>query len=92
MEDFVVRKGHGHDHDHDHENDIRVILEDLIGRRVIIVLESGERLLVRIEAVRDNVLIAAIGCRIIFINIDCICAVIAECPEVLRTFLREDRR
>lgn len=71
---------------------IRRILRALIGRRVVIILESGERLFVVIEAVRDNLVIAACGCRVIFINIDCICAVITECPEVLRTFLREERR
>lgn len=75
----------------DHDHGIKETLEALIGRRVIIVLESGERLFVQIEAVRDNLLIAACRCKIIFIDIDCICAVIAECPEVLRTFLREDR-
>jgi hypothetical protein len=70
---------------------IRRILRALIGRRVVIILESGERLFVRIEAVRDNQVIAACDCRVIFIDIECICAVIAECPEVLRTILREDR-
>jgi hypothetical protein len=76
----------------DHDHGIKETLENLIGRRVGIILESGERLFVVIEAVRDNLVIAACGCRVIFINIDCICAVITECPEVLRTFLREERR
>ena len=76
----------------EHDRGIKETLENLIGRRVVIVLESGERLFVVIEAVRDNLVIAACDCRVIFINIDCICAVIAKCPEVLRTFLREERR
>lgn len=76
----------------EHDRGIKETLENLIGRRVCIILESGERLLVVIEAVRDNLVIAACGCKVIFINIDCICAVITECPEVLRTFLREERR
>lgn len=76
----------------EHDRGIKETLENLIGKRVVIILDSGERLFVVIEAVRDNLVIAACGCRVIFINIDCICAVIAECPEVLRTFLREERR
>lgn len=75
----------------DHDHGIKETLENLIGRRVGIILESGERLFVRIEAVRDNQVIAACDCKVIFIDIECICAVIAECPEVLRTILREDR-
>ena len=85
MSEFIRRE------EREDERGIRRILEALVGRRVVIILESGERLFVRIEAVRDNQVIAACDCRVIFINIECICAVIAECPEVLRTILREDR-
>jgi hypothetical protein len=83
MEEFLGRE--------EHDRGIKEVLERLIGRRVIIVLEHGRRLFVRIEAVRDGLLIAACDCKVIFIDIECICAVITECPEVLRVFLREDR-
>lgn len=92
-------KGHGHKMScKGTPTSIKGLLELLIDEEVIIILESGEEEKVEIVAVMGNLLAASLECgkhehdkhkfeRIKFIDIDCICAVIAECEEVLEGIL-----
>lgn len=75
-------------------NNIRELLELLKGEVVTLILESGEReRCVRIEAIMGNLLLVKLpgdcGSRFKFVDIECICAVITNCEEVLNTIFRE---
>jgi hypothetical protein len=68
---------------------IRQLLRFLAGERVTIILKSGETEHVRVEAVVGDLLIAQVEDDIIkFIDIECICAIIVECEEILNNILR----
>lgn len=71
-------------------NGIRDVLKSSIESRVTIVLERGQRLTVEVDAVVDDLLVASVGNRILFINIECICVVITCCEEVLEFLLNKD--
>lgn len=75
---------------------IKELLELLIEEEVTIILESGETEEVEVEAVVGNLLVATIedNCDhddecFKFIDIDCICAVIVECEDILENILRD---
>ncbi|SFG07271.1 hypothetical protein SAMN05660649_00569 [Desulfotomaculum arcticum] len=61
------------------------ILKDLVGEKVIIILESGDKELVKVVAVKGNILIAITMAdrKFKFVDCDCICAVIADCLDVI---------
>jgi len=60
------------------------ILRRLEGEKVVIILESGEKEVVRVVRVVGDVLVAKLlDRRFIFVDCDCICAVIADCLDVL---------
>ncbi|SFG54530.1 hypothetical protein SAMN05660649_01931 [Desulfotomaculum arcticum] len=59
------------------------ILKDLAGEKVIIILESGDKELVKVVAVKGNILIATVDRKFKFVDCDCICAVIADCLDVI---------
>ncbi|HBR34947.1 MAG TPA: hypothetical protein DD734_09950 [Firmicutes bacterium] len=59
------------------------ILRRLKGERVLLILESGDRECVKVVAVIDEVLVATLDRKFIFVDCDCICAVIADCLDVL---------
>lgn len=61
------------------------ILKELKKEKVILLLETGERLQVKILNVVDNIVVASTDRRFVFINCDCICAVIADCVDVIST-------
>jgi len=46
-------------------------------------LNSGDREWVKVVAVSDGVLVATLNKRFIFVDCDCICAVIADCLDVI---------
>ena len=82
------------DRSHGLPTNIRQLLEALRGQFVTLILESGEREPhVRIEAVIGNLVLVKLpgqcGSRFKFVDIDCICAVITNCEEVLNTIFRE---
>jgi hypothetical protein len=58
--------------------------------RVTLILEAEEEHEhVTIEAVVGNLLVATIDCdKFKFIDIDCICAVIVDCEDILESILR----
>lgn len=71
---------------------ITELLRSLIGERVTIILESGEIERIRIIAVSGDLLVAEFfRCSIKFVRIDCICAVRAECTDILENILRSNR-
>ncbi len=59
------------------------ILKKLEGERVIIILESGDKELVKVVAVVGNLLVSTIDRKFKFVDCDCICAVIADCLDVI---------
>lgn len=59
------------------------LLRRLKGERVLLILESGDRECVKVVAVIDEVLVATLDRKFIFVDCDCICAVIADCLDVL---------
>ena len=59
------------------------ILRRLKGERVLLILESGDREWVKVVAVLDEVLVATLDRKFIFVDCNCICAVIADCLDVL---------
>jgi hypothetical protein len=68
---------------------IKDVLRSSIESRVTLVLCSCQKLTVEVDAVVDNLLVASIGNRILFIDIECICAVITCCEEVLEFLLNK---
>jgi len=64
-------------------NTICGILKKLEGERVIIILKSGDKELVKIVAVQGNILITTTDKKFIFVDCDCICAVLADCLDVI---------
>jgi hypothetical protein len=71
---------------------IKDVLRALIENQATIILVSGEKLTVEVEAVIDNLLVASIGNRIIFIDIECICVVVTCCEEILEFLLNRKGR
>jgi hypothetical protein len=59
------------------------LLRRLKGERVLLILESGDREWVKVVAVIDEVLVATLDRKFIFVDCDCICAVIADCLDLL---------
>jgi len=60
------------------------ILRRLEHQKVVIVLESGEKEVVKVVRVVGDVLVAKLlDRRFIFVDCECICAVIADCLDVL---------
>ncbi len=59
------------------------VLEKLKGEKVILNLRSGDKEQVKIVDVVGNVLIATTDRRFKFVSCDCICAVIADCLDVI---------
>ena len=59
------------------------VLRRLKGERVLLLLESGDREWVKVVAVVDEVLVATLDKKFIFVDCDCICAVIADCLDVI---------
>ncbi|NLM36525.1 MAG: hypothetical protein GX202_00165 [Firmicutes bacterium] len=59
------------------------VLERLKGEKVLLLLDSGDREWVKVLAVIDEVLVATLDRKIIFVDCDCICAVIADCLNVI---------
>lgn len=68
---------------------IKEVLEGLVEQRVTLVLVSGQRLTVEVDAVVDDLLVASIDGKILFIDIECICVVLTCCEEVLESLLRK---
>jgi len=54
-----------------------------VGEKVIIILESGDKEQVKIVAVQGNTLVTTIDRKFIFVDCDCICAIIADCLDVI---------
>ena len=74
-------------------NNIRELLELLRGEVVTIILESGEReRCVRIEAVIGNLVLVKLpgqcGSRFKFVDIECICAIIVECEDIVDNLIQ----
>lgn len=59
------------------------LLERLENKEVIVILVSGEREKVKVLGVIGNLLVAVIGDRFKFVNCDCICAIIVNCPDLI---------
>lgn len=59
------------------------MLKRLKGERVLLLLESGDREWVKVVAVLDGVLVATLDKKFIFVDCNCICAVIADCLDVI---------
>lgn len=59
------------------------LLRRLKGERVLLILESGDREWVKVVAVIGEVLVATLDRKFIFIDCDCICAVVADCLDLL---------
>lgn len=79
---------------HNLPTNIKELLEALRGQCVTLILASGEREPhVRIEAVIGNLLLVKLPgqccSRFKFVDIECICAVITNCEEILNTIFRE---
>lgn len=70
---------------------IEELLRSLIGERTTIIFESGKFLKnVRIiTVVGELVVVDFFRCGVIFIRISCICAVKAECTDILENILRD---
>ncbi len=59
---------------------------------VKLILKSGEKECVTVQAVSGNLLVATIYEEDVkFIDIDCICAVIVDCKDVLESLFRSKR-
>lgn len=71
---------------------LKDVLRGLIEQHVTIILISGQRLNVEVDAIVDNLLVASIGNRILFIDIECICVVVSCCEEILEFVLTNMRR
>lgn len=71
---------------------IKEVLRSLIEQRVTLVLESGQKLTVEIDAVVDDLLVASVNGKILFVNIECICVVVTCCEEALEAFLNNNLR
>jgi ethanolamine ammonia-lyase large subunit len=64
--------------------DLCELLKEFIDDHVIIIFESGKSERVVIKRVIGNLVVGKLGNNhFIFINCDCICAVIASCEEIL---------
>jgi len=64
--------------------DICELLKELVDDHVIIIFKSGKSERVHIKKVVGNIAVGKLGNnQFIFINCDCICAVIASCEEIL---------
>ncbi|HHT48788.1 MAG TPA: hypothetical protein GXZ98_05810 [Firmicutes bacterium] len=59
------------------------ILKRLKGEQVLLLLDSGDREKVKVVAVIDDVLVATVDRKFIFVDCECICAVIADCLDVI---------
>lgn len=59
------------------------VLKRLKGERVLLLLESGDREWVKVVAVIDRILVATLDRKFIFVDCNCICAVIADCLDVI---------
>ncbi|HEY8391990.1 MAG TPA: hypothetical protein VIL83_04620 [Capillibacterium sp.] len=59
------------------------MLRKLKGEKVLLLLESGDREWVKVVAVIDNVLVATTDRKFIFVDCGCICAVIADCLDLI---------
>ena len=69
---------------------IKGALARLVCECVVITLRNGCKEKVRIECISGNLLVAKEGgCLFRFIDIDCICAVTAECYDVLEGILNK---
>lgn len=72
---------------------IKELLKLLEEECVTIILESGEEEKVEVEAVVGNLLVATTNKDDFkFVDIDCICAVIVDCEDILENILRGGRR
>ncbi|MDQ2086850.1 hypothetical protein RBH29_10475 [Herbivorax sp. ANBcel31] len=73
-------------------SNIRDLLRFLKGEKVVIVLKSGQKQAVVVEAVIGNMVVAS-TCRGIvkFVDINCICEVLAECEDILGNVLAQDK-
>jgi hypothetical protein len=71
---------------------IKDVLKASIEQKVTIILISGQKLTVEVEAVIDNLLVASIDGKILFIDIECICVVITCCEEILESLLGKNHR
>ena len=71
---------------------IKEVLEGLVEQRVTIILVSGQKLTVEVDAVIDHLLVASIDGKILFIDIECICVVVTCCEEVLELLLNRKQR
>lgn len=79
------------EHDKERLNGIKDVLKSSIGSCVTIVLVRGQKLTVEVDAVVDDLLVAAMGNKVLFINIECICVVITCCEEVLEFLLNKEK-
>jgi hypothetical protein len=70
---------------------LKEVLEGLVEQKVTIILVSGQRLTVEVDAVVDNLLVASIDGKILFIDIECICVVVTCCEEVLESLFDRKR-
>ncbi|TYQ16210.1 UNVERIFIED_CONTAM: hypothetical protein Cloal_2732 [Acetivibrio alkalicellulosi] len=76
----------------DFPENIRELLKLLKGERVVIVLRSGQKQALVVEAVIGDLLVASLDKGILkFVDIDCICEVLAECGDVLGNILTHDK-
>ena len=72
-------------------NNLKDVLKGLIEQQVTIILVSGQKLTVEVDAVVDNLLVASVGNRLVFIDIECICVVITCCEKILEFVLNNMR-
>lgn len=64
--------------------DLCELLKEFVDDHVIIIFESGKSERVVIKKVIGNIVVGKLGNnQFIFINCECICAVIASCEEIL---------
>ncbi|AUG56961.1 hypothetical protein [Acetivibrio saccincola] len=73
-------------------DNIKKLLKLLKGEKVIIVLRSGCKQTVCVEAVVGNLLMASVNRSVIkFVDIDCICEVLAESGDVLSSIFMHNK-
>lgn len=73
-------------------DNIKKLLKLLKGEKVVIVLRSGCKQAVCVEAVVGNLLMASVNRHVIkFVDIDCICEVLAESGDVLSSIFMQNK-
>lgn len=70
-------------------NSIKDVLRASVGSSLPVIFAGGRKVVIRVVAVEDDMLVAAVRCKIVTINICCICAVVINCETLLRFLLKD---